>query len=225
MTRWQDDEGDVYGDDDATEDSVEVSAVSSVATSLGYQLGTVAVRGRQYAALVWPDRLDELPEPLETEPDTRPGPSIEVSASMRPIPGEAALEVWHGTHRHPSLRVRVVLVRETPETAQPAYWRARLPGVVISAYRADRWQPDGTGVRRIWELREDEEGPSPDASRPDEVQPIRDVVTIRIGRRLAVRAVRSSVPLPGHDDVIVYDVPPATLAELIRHIAAGTHLT
>lgn len=225
MTRWQDDEGDLYGDDDATEDSVELSAVSSVAASLGYQLGTVDVRGRAYRALVWPDRLDELPEPLETEPDTRPGPSIEVPASMRPIPGESALEVWHGTHRHPSLRVRVVLVRETPETAQPAYWRARLPGVVISACRADRWQPDGTGTVRVWSLEADEAGPSPDASRPDEVQPPADLVAIRFGRRLAVRAVRSSIPLPGHDDVIVYDVPPATLAELIRHLAAGTHLT
>ena len=224
MTRWQDEDGDLYGDDDATEDSVQPSAVSSLAASLGYQLGAVEVRGRSVPALVWQDTLDDLPEPQEGVQDTRSGPSVEVPASLRPVPGQPALEVWHGSYRQPSTLVQVALVRETAETAQPAYWRARLPGVAIAAARCERWQPDGTGARRVWALEAGDDGPSPDAARPDEVQPLADVVAIRFGRLLAVRAVRSRVPLPGHEHMTVYDVPAASLAELVRQLANGAHL-
>jgi hypothetical protein len=215
---------DVLDDDDATEDSVVPSASSSLATSLGYQLGAVTVRGRAVPALVWRDELDALPEPSETVQDTRTGPTVDVPACLRPLPGEPALEVWHGTHRLPGAAVRVALARETRETSSPAFWRARLPGVVIEAARCDRWSPDGCGMRRVWRLEATDDGPSPDAAGPDEVQPIAGTIAVRFGRLLAVRAVRSAVPLPGYPDLVVYDVPAASLADLVRQLEAGAHL-
>lgn len=223
MTRWQDDDGDLYGDDDCTEESMQPAA-SSLAVALGYQLGQVEVRGRTVPALVWQDTLDALPEPVEGVQDYRQGPTVEVPASLRPVTGEPALEVWHGSYRQPSTLVCVVLVRETPETAQPAFWRARLPGVAVAAHRSERWQPDGTGARRVWSLEAGDDGPSPDAAAPHEVQPVADVVAVRFGRLLAVRAVRSRVPLPGHEHMIVYDVPAASLADLVRALESGAHL-
>ena len=143
-----DDGDDVY--DDATEESVAPSATGSMAAALGYQLGAVDVRGRSVPAYVWRDELDTLPEPAETVQDTRSGPVVEVPASLRPVPGEPALEVWHGTYRLPSAPVCVALARETRDTASPAFWRARLPGVTIEARRCDRWTPDGCGMARVW---------------------------------------------------------------------------
>jgi hypothetical protein len=217
-----DDGDDVY--DDATEESVVPSATGSMAAALGYQLGAVDVRGRSVPAYVWRDELDALPEPAETVQDTRHGPAIEVPANLRPVPGEPALEVWHGTYRLPSAPVCVALARETRETASPAFWRARLPGVAIEARRCDRWTPDGCGMARVWSLDASDDGPSPDAAGADEVQPVAATVAVRFGRLLAVRAVRSQVPLPGHPDLIVYDVPAASLADLVRQLQAGTHL-
>jgi len=223
MTRAAYDDGDdVY--DDATEESVVPSASGSMAAALGYQLGAVDVRGRSVPAYVWRDELDALPEPAETVQDTRHGPAIEVPANLRPVPGEPAMEVWHGTYRLPSAPVCVALARETRETSSPAFWRSRLPGVAIEARRCDRWTPDGCGMARVWSLDASDDGPSPDAAGADEVQPVAATVAVRFGRLLAVRAVRSQVPLPGHPDLIVYDVPAASLADLVRQLQAGAHL-
>lgn len=217
-----DDGDDMY--DEPTEDSAPSSAAGSMAAAMGYQLGSVTVRGRDVPALVWQDSTDALPEPAETVQDARRGPVVEVPASLRPVPGEAALEVWYGTHRLPDAPVCVALARETRDTASPAFWRARLPGVVIEARRCDRWSPDGCGMVRVWRLERGDDGPSADASRPDEVQPLAETVAVRFGRLLAVRAVRSRVPLPGHDEMPVYDVPAASLADLVRQLQAGMHL-
>jgi hypothetical protein len=223
MTRAAYDDGDdVY--DDATEESVAPLASGSMAAALGYQLGAVDVRGRSVPAYVWRDELDALPEPAETVQDARSGPVVEVPASLRPVPGEPAMEVWHGTYRLPSAPVCVALARETRDTASPAFWRTRLPGVAIEARRCDRWTPDGCGMARVWSLDAGDDGPSPDAAGPDEVQPVAATVAVRFGRLLAVRAVRSQLPLPGHPDLVVYDVPAASLADLVRQLQAGAHL-